>query len=224
MPRRPNGTFAPGPMPQDLKDAISAGQIARHERAEQQAIAQPTLKRCSQCRRMKRIDEFPQRTRKLASGKTKKYPAGECLKCNAARSAAHREKLRAEGTYAESIKRWNAARDPEHRKSYQREYGAIRRRQQGAAPRGPWKRYRENGRPGTLDPQPLLNYLGPMDAHELNRIADSAGVLRQLNGMRAGTHKLTLHVADALLMAMGAPELLPILYPYESTPSTPAGP
>lgn len=220
--RRANGTFARGAMPEDAKRAISEGQARRHARVREGEVGQPEpeRKRCTQCGEWKdRKEEFPQRRRELKSGVTRIYPAGECSGCQAERSAAYREKLRQDGTLAERQREWNSRRDREERNRYQREYGATRRRQKGAAARGPWKKYRGGRQATLLDPAPLLEWLEGYRRARVMSVSELTRRLgvdeRDLRRWRAG-QRITLAAVDQITSALERPELAATLYPLDA--------
>lgn len=130
---------------EEHKRHISEGQAARHLRNIEAEVAQPDHKRCSgPCGKLKRVPEdFYMRKRRLKCGATRFYPNGECKECAAARTSLYKEKLRKEGTLSDRQKKWNKSRDPKALNKYHREWGRIRRALDGATPRGPWKKYRD---------------------------------------------------------------------------------
>lgn len=223
-------------MSDELKAMISEGQRQRYVRQQLELGPRPVsgIKRCSSCGATKSWDielreesEFPIRTRKNVSGEQVLYPAGECKRCNAARAAAHRQKLRDEGTLSDKQKEWNANRDPEHRKRYQREYGRIQRALAGATPRGPWKRYKHelDAKRIPVPKGPFLEWLdewlaatGVPLAAVIRRTAkvmnqDTDVVERRLNRVRAETKTVDLLFVDAIAVAMGMPHVIRLLYP-----------
>jgi hypothetical protein len=170
------------------------------------------IKTCSQCglrkpwdAELKKQSQFPIRRRQLKSGGDRLYPAGECKECNSKRAAAHREKLRREGTLSQKQKQWNESREPEHRREYQREYQTIQRRQAGVPARGPWTKYRKTTRV-MLNAEPLLRYLEDLDMSLLHDNLQHVVRRARQNG------HLELSSADALLLALGAEHMMVALY------------
>jgi hypothetical protein len=236
MPRDGRGRFVAGkPLDEELRRQISEGQIRRHRRAREQC---PPIRRgtkpCSKCGERKIYDldnteqsEFSIRKRKLKTGDTL-YPAGECRECSNARAAAHREKLRAEGTLSEKQKEWNSHRDREHRKRYQREYQAQLRRQQGIPVRGPWKRYRDNSHE-LVDRRPFMEWLeewqtitGVADRELGRRVqfvdetAEVDAVAGRIQQLRKGQGTVTIEFVDLVLVAAGMSGHLSQLYPLNA--------
>jgi hypothetical protein len=204
------------PLSQAHKDAISRGQIARHQKARSQEVERPDKKRCTACNEWKRVpDDYTMRKRTLASGEVRKYPAGECKKCSAERAAKWRDNLRAKGELKERQQEYNLRRDPEHKREYNREYSAMRRRAEGVKSRGPWKKYRDQGRTA-LPVEPLAVFLEELVyRHGMGAVALAAGVdqRRLFSIVEKEYSTITLEVADRILTGLNYPEQLVILYP-----------
>lgn len=225
-------------MDEDNKQAIAEArrrQIARDAERTGPPLTEGR-KRCTKCREMKRWDtenrwrsEFPIRTRKNKVTGTVHYPAGECKVCNAARSAAHRAKLRREGKLAAAQRRWNASRDPEARRRYQREYGRMLRAKNGVTPRGPWLKYREEMERTAprVAIQPFLEWFdewllatGKVEERVCAEVDDllehTKGVAnRTLRRWREDRTNGRLDVIDAFTVVMGMPDQLTVLYPLD---------
>lgn len=149
MVRDARGRFVPGaPLDEDMRRRISEAQAARHRRIrlEQDQFA-VTEKRCTVCRLVKRVpDDYVMRRRTLKCGEIRVYPSGECRQCGAAR----REKWKADYIAKHGEEAWrkkqrqhSKGRDKKKRRRYSREYGRMQRMEQGATPRGPWLKYRD---------------------------------------------------------------------------------
>lgn len=209
---------------QSHKDAIRRAQIARHQKLRSQEVSQPDRKPCTACGHWKDVpDDYTMRKRTLADGTVRLYPAGECKKCQAERSANHRERLREEGVLAEREKTYNERRDKEAKREYNREYGAIRRRQAGAVARGPWKKYRDKNERGvgrsTLFPiAPLAGFLEEMvHQHGISAIELATGVsITSLNEMiNHEVEDISLERLDRILIGLNCAEQMHLLYPQE---------
>jgi hypothetical protein len=183
-------------------------------------------KQCTRCKEWKTWDvddkhanEFKLSKRKNVDGSVRVYPAGECKACGNQRAAEYREKLRKEGELAERQRKWNANRDPEHRKRYQREYQREQRRREGIPERGPWKRYR-NEAPTLVPIEPLRAWLlahiretGAMHAELEARASLPANTIKNL--LHPHRTLVDLELADEILYAAGAEGKLRELYPLE---------
>lgn len=152
------GTFLPEP----IVKKISEGQIKRHLlRIKEETDALPSKKKCSKkdCSRagqwLNVPDDFPMRTRKLKSGLSRVYPAGECKRCANVRKIEHKKKYIAKhgiDAWRDKQKVYNSRRNLEHKKVYNRMYQRrMRAKQAGVQTRGPWKRYRHE-----LEPEAIL--------------------------------------------------------------------
>lgn len=163
MTRDDRGRIVGGPMDQELKDRISAGQVERHrrQRAAVASVDPPDRKRCSnaRCKRagkwLRVPDDFYMRRRKLKSGGLRVYPSGECKECSRARADRWKKALGPE----EAKRRqdgYNAKRDQEKKKRYNREYLRLKAAEAEArgelVRRGPWHRYRDEPQPRVLVP------------------------------------------------------------------------
>jgi Ni,Fe-hydrogenase I large subunit len=196
------------------KDAISRGQIERYKRGRETHVDEPTHKRCTKCGVTKPRYEFCMRKRKLACGEVHEYPAGECMECAAARAAAYRAKLLEEGKLREREHAWNSKRDAEHKREYNREYGAARRRAEGMKARGPWKKYRERGRGRKLEIGPLSRFLAGLNGGVgalARRTGEHERLIYRIVNQKQKT--VSTEVADRILHALGMPDQLSVLYP-----------
>lgn len=182
-------------------------------------LGEPTHKLCTKCRLMKPIHLFTMRKRTLASGEVRQYPAGECKKCASERAAEHREKLAEEGKLREREREYNSRRDPEQVREYNRVYQAEQRRKEGVPVRGPWKKYRQENRGGELiDVTPLAEFLEEqVHRHGRSAVCLAIGLSkRRLFDIIERTYPtIELQNADRLLIGLGYPEQLAILYPEE---------
>ena len=236
MQRDERGRVVSGPMDASTKHAIKRGRL-RQLRVDAERAGPPLTegtKRCSQCGETKRWDvakrdesEFCIRTRRNKSTGKVLYPAGECKTCTKRRSARHREKLRAEGTLSESQRRWNANRDAEARRAYQRQYGRERRALEGATPRGPWKKYRHEleSKVPRVQVAPFIEWFDEWRTATGKPEQDVCRHFEALTGLESGTGQRMLHrfrhtqkmagldAIDAFCVAMGMPDQLTVLYP-----------
>lgn len=163
MTRDDHGRILSGPMDQELKDKISAGQVARHrrQRASVAEVDPPDKKKCSnsRCRRagqwLRVPDDFYMRRRRLKSGGMRVYPSGECKECSRERADKWKK-----GLGPEEAKRrqtlYNKQRDRAKQRRYNREHQrllAIEAAERGERVlRGPWKRYTNEPQPRMLVP------------------------------------------------------------------------
>lgn len=213
--RDDHGRFTGAPLPETMKQKISKGQQARHARNDSLFPPLTTgVKKCSACKRIKvyniedsSLSQFSIKSRNLADGRKRKYPAARCKTCEATRAAAYKAKLQQEGTYLQKQKEWNKNRNKTKRQRYQREYGAARRRQQGATPRGPWKKYRTTDKRVKLNAEPLLRWIEPLDVHLLTD--EQRKALRRAKT----TGQITDVTTDEILTRLKTPHAMATLYP-----------
>lgn len=237
MGRSEDGRFLSGEMSAELREAISRGQIERHRRQREALKDAPpiTTKICSRCKEPKRVpDDYVMRKRKLKSGDVTRYPSGECNECARKRKQNWADRNRE--TVRERQRRWNANRDPEHRRRYQRDYQRMQRVLEGVTPRGPWRRYRhelEADAAVKLDAQPLIDEIAGrwrngMETYDLNlermRVDMGKPTINDLV-VWTGIHQSTIgdilrgqrfvrpHEAETILRAFGREDRLLELYP-----------
>lgn len=215
MIRNKQGQFVGGRQGAIERSAIRNGQIRRHRRQRATLGPRPNRKKCSQCGEVKNVpDDFPMRKRKLSGGETVRYPAGECKKCAAARNTAWRAKQSPEDLKAMQD-RWNANRNTEDRRRYNREYQRMQARLTGVPERGPWHRYRDE-----VDdsPDPRLPR-APLDSYLADLCLGGSEVAR-LAGMDEASFRrvkrLKRSQIDAILTRLGVPDQMTALYPNET--------
>ncbi len=135
-------------LPEEHRKAISEGQIRRHMQQRLEVKdAHVEQKRCTQCKEWRKVpDEYVMRKRTLKSGEIRRYAAGECKYCGRERAERWKKDYitkHGEEGWKEKMAEYKRNRDQDKRRRYQREYGRLRRMEDGATPRGPWKRYRD---------------------------------------------------------------------------------
>lgn len=111
-------------------------------------------KPCTKCGEWKRVPEdYSMRRRKLADGTTRSYPAPECKACARERAEQWKRDFIAEHgeeAWKAKSRAWNAKRDQEKRRRYDRDYQRMVRAEAGTPKRGPWLKYR-NEAPGATE-------------------------------------------------------------------------
>lgn len=223
MRRNSKGQILPGQeMSDEWKEKIRQGQIARYERQQAQLAGaeEPSQKRCTKCKKWKNVPgDFTMRRRTLASGQVKTYPAGECKRCTADRSARHRDKLRREGVLLAKQKEYNDKRNPTHKRAYNREWQRQRRRLAGVPERGTWRKYRHEVVELGVDPRlpraPFDEWLAqvPMTPTELQA---KTGVGEEIF-RRTGGSTISLSTVDRVCVGLGIPDQVAVLYPADTS-------
>lgn len=146
--RDPKGRILEGSqLPEGHRQAISRGQIARHLRQRMEVKdAHVDRKKCTKCHQWKDVPaDYVMKKRQLKSGEIRRYASGECKQCGRERAEKWKQDYIAkygEKAWKDKQEEYKRNRNQEKRKQYQREYGRIRRIEQGVTPRGPWKKYR----------------------------------------------------------------------------------
>lgn len=225
LERRGDGTFKPGEMPQELKEAIGKGQQERWQRiTEQEVEVREWKQRCSQCRELKQVklddrtnSDFSIRRRNNKSGFVRVYPASECKECNRKKAAKWREEKRQSGELKKMQEKWNGSRDPEARRAYQREYGAIQRRQEGATPRGPWKKYRARSHEVTrVDATEFLAWYTSIEPGLNPDIEDHKYITKTVTRIRSSKkNQVTIETLDRILVALDRIDLLGVFTQHD---------
>lgn len=220
IPRDERGRILPGPMSSELKEAISQGQIKRHMLArEDQDEFAITQKKCTVCKEWKNVpDDYSMRKRRLKSGIVNHYPAGECLKC----ANKRRKKWKQDYIDEHGLEAWkkyqresSANRNKEVRNRYNRERGRLQRLEEGATPRGPWKKYRDEAG-GSLGREmvsssKLRQWLESLDADSRTMINAHPTLLRSVHRVCYEQENVELGVLDSLATLMGDPGLITLL-------------
>lgn len=105
----------------------------------------------------------------------------------------------------------------EKRRRYQRELGRMKRIEQGVTPRGPWRKYRQEvGAPVGSDRVPAGPFIEWADANP-----DEVRALRAFPSLDRGVRRVrtqdnvSLGLVDSVGSALGDPDLVNRLYPYE---------
>lgn len=201
----------------ETRQKISESQIARFKRRlEEEDTAAPSHKRCTKCGELKSVVDFYLVKRKLKSGLVSVWPQTPCKSCRGKQEKVRRQQLKAEGVDLQARKRQaEANEDREKRLQRRREWAAIRRREEGKAVRGPYKETSPRSR--YLNALPLVAFLRSLPSgvlHDLKACSDS--MERKVNSLFANEHNhLELRTADKILLALGCPEQMNILYPLE---------
>lgn len=213
-------------MPAATKAKISASMRLRYlEGLEGQG--ELDRKRCSKCGVYKTIREFTMvKGRPLKSGGWAPKPCSWCRACTREHSRQTRERYRAEGTLAERKRQEEGREDPERRRRRKREQGAIERRKAGVKARKPFTQALHAG--VRLEPGPIVELLAKelrlrngqgtaVNQHHkgLGVLAEHSGVPpRRIWGLIHGEYEhVALSVVDRLLIGLGLPHMLAILYP-----------
>jgi hypothetical protein len=211
---------------EETKEKISRGQAERHRRDREALSDDPLIaKKCSRedCDRagewLRVPEDFPMRTRTLKDGTKRRYPAGECKRCNRARAERWKAEFVAEhgeDAWKAKWKTWNSKRDREAKRKYDREYQRFLRASNGIEPRGPWKKYRDEveKRTETIVPTgPFKDWwksLSPIVRARAFAKSETVarGIRRVLNNER-----MSLFFVDQVGVLTGHPELAIVLYP-----------
>lgn len=207
-------------MSPELKEAISQGQIKRYMLAskDQDEFA-VTQKKCTVCLEWKDVPgDYTMRKRKLKSGVIKHYPAGECLKC------ANDRRKRWKQNYIDKhgLEAWkqyqresSAGRDKEVRNRYNRERGRLQRLEEGAKPRGPWKKYRDEsgGSLGLVfvSSSKLRQWWESLDVETKTLIGAHDSISRSIRRACYEQDNVELCVLDSIATLMGDPNLVSVL-------------
>jgi hypothetical protein len=200
--------------------AISRGQVDRWRRQAAHQDTPVERKQCTICKDWKAAKEFGKKKRKTKSAGVRVYLASECKQCAKERRAAWREEKRKSGELAALQEKWNANRDPEHRREYQREYSRARRERAGVPARGPWKCYRKDSPQLRLIAAPFLEWMDEwlaVTGENIENLCERAGVpSRRVREWRMGpSARAQLGSLDKLAVAMGMPDQIAVLYPLE---------
>lgn len=212
--------------------AMSAGKQAQALRDFESRQGEPTHKRCSKCLRTKPVADFYQRKVKRKSGFVHVYAESSCKDCFKAQQKGIREARRDTGfDEYERWKRWWAGASSEQKaktRELDREKQAAYRRRQGLPARGSRRGTRPPTEGSRLDAAPLIALLNealglngePVIANGatskgLGRLAEKSHVNpRRLHEILHGNQEcVSLSVVDRLLVGLGLPHMLPILYP-----------
>jgi hypothetical protein len=205
--RASDGTFAPGPMSDEMKERISRGVIrAKADRRAQQQERDDLVKRCTgPCGEVKRVGnlhlgdgDFQIRKYYLRDGTVRYYPSGECKECLRLRKAAYMEQF-----------------TPEERKRRQKGWDDARRKKRAEGV--------EKDQVGgvRLDATPLRDWLNERWtasswATRRARVDETASAPAKalISEVRRGKIKrVTEAQADLILTALDMEHLLPILWP-----------
>jgi uncharacterized protein YlaI len=178
----------------------------------------PEEKKCSKCGEVKPRDDYTTITRKLkTTGEVREYLRSWCKQCERSRIADFRERKREEGTWSEYARRQaeSIKKDPErreHRRRYQREWSAAKRRREGAKANGGWKRYRDRNREA-LPIDPFSAWLAQRAERLGLKEKQLRRIIRKWDGDNNKEIKLvSLHVIDRIIIALDYPELLSVMY------------
>lgn len=208
----------------EIRANITAGLIKRHRRAREARLEEPTHKPCAKCGKVKPVAAFSPQRQKLKTGEISVRPKSRCKDCCNEDRRDERKRRRGEGVDLAARQRiYEARRDRKKLRAYQREWAAAKRREEGVPERGPSLKYRrrpkDNGRAGLLETEPLARFLEPLLKDQgPARIAEQTGIAeRRLFAIsNRETKSVTLETADRVLVGLGCPEQLPILYPDTS--------
>jgi hypothetical protein len=221
----------------ETKRKIGAKTSERYRRARLEAIVEPDHKRCSKCKVVKPIREFHVRRYKIKDGH-REGPEARCKGCKYEDYKRWKTRKREEGVdlYALWL-RYNRKGKTKAGKALTaaraRERRATKRREEGVSIAGPRKKQvlHEGQR---LDVDPLLQLLKvelPALARERNSAngqgegphrSDGSGALAELSGVSTRRLYALLHgeqqlvalsTVDKILVGLGLPHMLPILYP-----------
>jgi hypothetical protein len=226
MPKDEKGRWIKGePLTQEERDAISRGQIERHkrQRAQQDHFA-IDRKRCTQCGEVKRVpDDYYMRKRKLKSGEINIYPPGECKDCSRARADAWKQKYIEEHgleAWKEKERQWNRGRSPTKRRRYAREYSRLRRIEEGATPKGPWKKYEnEVGMPmskpkigeGIVSAYPFRQWWEGLPAEMKMQLRQDPVLQRSIHRALNESLNISVDTLDNIAIALGDPGIVSLL-------------
>lgn len=212
---------------------IGEGIHRSYEKARRSWVGSPTHKHCQRCDETKPLHEFSLRKQRLVSGELSIGAHHPCKKCVAKRGKDRRERLKKEGKLKAFEKRQRERRDKDKQRAYVRESKAKRRREEGRPVRGPRKKQALHaGQP--LNVQPLIGLLEkelPLLAQARNAAngreegefaSDGSGALAELSGvsprrlyslLHGKQEVVALSTVDKILVGLGLPHMLPILYP-----------
>lgn len=170
--------------------------------------------------------EFSPQTRVLADGTKRKYPAGRCKKCVAEDAKERKQRIANDPEWKAKRLAWEKKWRKKNRqklRAYHRHYSAMRRRNQGAKVRGPWKKFQVVER---VPREPFVEYVEGLleDGMSILEIAYLSGVdesrLRQTvkgtyqhKGKTAKIQNVTVDVVDRVLLGTHSPLHLSDLYP-----------
>lgn len=174
--------------------------------------SEPKERRCPHCETQKPLEEFGTRKQKRKSGVIAVMPRAWCKPCEVERVQHWKERKIAEGTWEEYRKRKEASCDRENIRRYHREWRIAKRREEGIEG---WRRPIPPSKP--LDPAPLIAFLEALPKETLRDLKHSAeSIERRVNSLlKAEWDSVYVSSVDQILLALGCPEQMNILYPLE---------
>lgn len=210
-------------LPEEHRKAISEGQILRHRRQRLEVKdAHVEQKRCTICKEWRKVpEEYVMRNRTLASGEIRRYAAGECKYCGRKRAERWKKAYiteHGEEAWKEKQKGYQRNRDQQKQRRYQREYGRIKRMEEGAEPRGPWKKYEhESGSKGTkkvfVSSTPLRIWWEAMDTETRQWINLDESLSRTVRRYAYESVNVEIDIIDMLVDRLSDPGLYARLAP-----------
>jgi hypothetical protein len=208
------------------RKAIGEGVSRRHRENWEEDSPLPESKRCSRCRKFKKAETFGITKRKLKSGVVSRSLNAWCKACAALAEKERKQRLEAKGVDVKARKReqdrrWRANLSPAKLaalREREREWQAITRRKNGHGAYGARRGAQENNEGDRLPPGPLVDFLEAKlgsDTEGIGMLAHRSGIAqRRIYGLLHGEYeKVALSTIDKLLLGLGAPHMLAILYP-----------
>lgn len=190
----------------------------------------PARKRCSRCELWKDASEFLIRKHKLKSGLVSRTLNSWCRPCVNQGTEEWRQIKRSVGELTALQRcykqRWNAnlsSRKREEKNRRNREWGAAQRRREGIEPRDGGMSPRPPGKHESVDAFPLVTFLRKEmgcwekeSGHPVSGLLAEAGGIsqRRLYALLHGEQeRVALQTVDKILVGLGLPHMLSILYP-----------
>lgn len=216
------------------RKAIGEGVSRRYQESWEKHPELPEKKRCPKCTEILAASAFGITRRKLKSGIVVERLSSWCRECSAEAQRERIARLQAEGVDVKAKKReqdrrWRANLPPKKLaalREREREWQAITRRKKGDRVLG-WRKGMQPLTEGErLEPGPIIELLvkefdlkgepnNPYENKGLGLLAERSDVPpRRIYGLLHEEYdRVALATVDKLLIGMGLPHMLPILYP-----------
>lgn len=180
---------------------------------------EPTRRRCTNCAIVKPVEDFTAYKKRLKSGLVSVRPRSRCKPCEAQRIKEWKQKKIKENGWSEYRKRYEAKRDIPKLRALQRECKTAKRREEGIKPRNWHKPPPSRPRSTKEVPvEPVARFLEETFPDiEPTELATKTGIsnTRFQRMKKRKSPNIELDTVDQILLALGCPEQMNILYPLE---------
>jgi hypothetical protein len=188
----------------------------------------PATKRCSCCGKLKGRDEFSiRRVRLKTTGEIREYLRAACKECEGGYYKRWKNRKKRQGEWSAYLRERRDreladSKRAERRREIDRERATIKRRQQGMKVRGPWSKYREQGRGGRLPIEPFSTWLSQQCVRtSVSDVAMQTGfderhirrLTSKLDEEGKPIRKVSLDTMDRIFIGLGHPDQMVVLYP-----------